>query len=71
MSTKMTIENLAYIRRWRNNNRDKVREQARKYAKRNYEKRRDWLLVQREFYNIMISDYIGETRGRKPKTPIT
>mgnify|MGYP005989225897 FL=1 len=67
----MTIENLAYIRRWRNNNRDKVREQARKYAKRNYEKRRDWLLVQREFYNIMISDYIGETRGRKRKDPIT
>ena len=71
MSTKMTVENLAYIRRWRNNNRDRVREQARKYAKRNYEKRRDWLLVQREFYNIMIADYIGETRGRKRKDPIT
>jgi len=71
MSTKMTAENLDYIRRWRNNNRERVREQARKYAKRNYEKRRDWLLVQREFYNIMITDYLGETRGRKPKIQIT
>ena len=71
MSSKITAESLEYMRRWRNNNREKVREQARKYAKRNYEKRRDWLLVQREFYNIMIADYIGETRGRKPKYQIT
>ena len=36
MSSKITAESLEYMRRWRNNNREKVREQARKYAKRKY-----------------------------------
>jgi hypothetical protein len=65
MPPKTSQAKLDYIQRWRNKNREKVREQTRKYAKRNYDKRREWLLVQREFFNIMITDYIPETRGRK------
>jgi len=71
MSTKTPQSKLDYIQRWRDKNREKVREQTRKYAKRNYDKRREWLLVQREFFNIMITEYIAETRGRKPKVHIT
>ena len=71
MSTKTPQSKLDYIQRWRDKNREKVREQTRKYAKRNYDKRREWLFVQREFFNIMITEYIAETRGRKPKVHIT
>ena len=66
MPPKTSQAKLDYIQRWRNKNREKVREQARKSVRRNYyEKKRPWILVQREFFNIMIADYIPETRGRK------
>jgi hypothetical protein len=66
MPPKTSQAKLDYIQRWRNKNREKVREQTRKSVRQNYyEKKRPWLLVQREFFNIMITDYIPETRGRK------
>ncbi len=56
------------IRQWRINNPERVREQGRIYAKRHYEKKKEWLMVTREFRNILISDYFKETRGRKRLT---